>query len=151
MLKKLLFVAFLFVVIVFIFSLFQEKPEVISARNEKDLLNVTSPPQEVASILEKSCYDCHSLETVYPSYASYFPISLLINNHVEEGRENANFSVWADYNSESKKHILEEAIEEIEEEKMPMSSYTLLHSEAKLNPNQKQTLLNWLKMQKEKL
>lgn len=151
MLKKLLVFSVLIVGLVFIFSLFQQKPKVISSRNEKDFLTITSAPKEIVSIVEKSCYDCHSLETVYPSYASYFPISLLINNHIKEAREHANFSQWTDYNTESKKHILQEAIEEIEQEKMPMSSYILMHNEAKLDTNQKQILLNWLKTQKEKL
>ena len=51
-------------------------------------------PADVAQLLEKSCYDCHSDKTVWPSYADIAPASFFIASHVEDGRKALNFSDW---------------------------------------------------------
>jgi hypothetical protein len=42
-----------------------------------------------------------------------------------------------------KDHKLDELIEELEEESMPLASYTWTHKEAQLSENQVQTLVDW--------
>lgn len=104
--------------------------------------NVSS---EVESILETSCFDCHSNHTSYPLYAQVAPISFWINHHVEEGKEHLNFSDWNNYSIKKKLHKLDEIIEEIDEHEMPLSSYTLLHDDAKLSQESSKLLINWSK------
>lgn len=104
--------------------------------------NVSS---EVESILKTSCFDCHSNHTSYPLYAQLAPMSFWINHHVEEGKEHLNFSDWNNYSIKKKLHKLDEIIEEIDEHEMPLSSYTLLHDDAKLSQESSKLLINWSK------
>ncbi len=97
----------------------------------------------VKTILKTSCYDCHSNETVYPWYSNIVPVSYFLMNHINEGREHLNFSDWENLDSLKKEKLLEEIWEEVEENKMPLSSYLKLHSEAELDEAQKDVIKNW--------
>lgn len=97
-----------------------------------------------AEILKAACYDCHSNNTSYPFYASIAPVSWYIQKHINHGREHLNFSIWTSYSADDREHILEEMVEEIEENKMPLKSYRLLHGEARLSEGEKEQLTNWL-------
>ena len=73
------------------------KQEVISS---SDIRNVYDVPDNVMNILENSCYDCHSNNTNYPWYSLVQPIRLIMDHHIEEGKEELNFSeISADYNT----------------------------------------------------
>ena len=110
-----------------------------------DLLNITLPPQDVAKIIKGACYDCHSNETKYPGYSKIAPISWMIKNHVTEAREHLNFSDWGNYNSTAQTHIIKESVEEIEEGGMPLKSYKMMHSDARINDAQKRLLTDWMR------
>lgn len=100
--------------------------------------------QEVGRILQASCYDCHSNGTNYPWYTNIQPIGWWLNNHVNEGKEELNFSEFEAYSLKRKLHKLKEIKEQIEEGEMPMSSYTLMHGEGKLTAEQKEILYKWV-------
>ena len=100
---------------------------------------------EVKNILKNSCYDCHSNETVWPAYSYVAPVSFFLADHVEHGRKHLNFSEWGSLDSAKQKKKLHEIVEEIEEGEMPLSSYLLLHSNAKLTDKEKEILINWAK------
>ncbi|HKX83809.1 MAG TPA: heme-binding domain-containing protein, partial [Pyrinomonadaceae bacterium] len=51
-------------------------------------------PEDVRAILGRSCNDCHSNETVYPWYSNVSPASWFLQNHIDEGRNELNFSLW---------------------------------------------------------
>lgn len=108
-----------------------------------DFISMINPPENVKTILNNACYDCHSYETKYPWYAEIAPVSWMLKKHINEGREEMNFSVWGTYSSKKADHKLEEAAELVEEGEMPLSSYTLAHKEAKLSKEQKEILVNW--------
>jgi hypothetical protein len=110
---------------------------------EKDFLILTSAPVEVAELMKKACYDCHSYETTYPWYAQVAPFSWMIQNHVNHGREHLNFAKWSELPVEKKLHKMEECAEEIGEGEMPLKGYVALHSEAKLTNEQRAMLVDW--------
>jgi heme-binding protein len=97
----------------------------------------------VKTILKTSCYDCHSNETVYPWYSNIVPVSYLLMNHINEGREHLNFSDWENLDSTKKEKLQKEIWEEVEKNKMPLSSYLKLHSEAVLDKTQKEVIKKW--------
>lgn len=103
----------------------------------------TQPNPEVQKILETTCYDCHSANTTYPWYNNIAPISYWIDGHIEEGREHLDFSDWANYSAKKKDHKLEEVVEEVEEDKMPLKEYTWTHQDARLTTDQKKALMDW--------
>lgn len=131
-------------IIIQFFRIDKTNPETIP---EKDFLISTKAPQEISNMIKTSCYDCHSNETVYPWYSNLAPISWMLSSHIEEARGTFNFSEWGDYTYENKIAIFEGCIEMIEEREMPLGSYTLIHSDAKLSDHQISTLTNWFKLQ----
>jgi len=102
-------------------------------------------PKEVISILKRSCYDCHSNETKWPSYSSIAPLSWTIADHVNTGRKTLNYSQWNDYSDEKKAKKFERTIQTLNTGLMPLPSYLWLHKDAKLNPKDKEILKTWAK------
>lgn len=101
------------------------------------------PPQEVAEILRRACFDCHSNETVWPWYSHVIPMKWLVRRHVQEGREHLNLSEWSVYPADERTHLLEEMAEVLEEGAMPLQSYLRLHPEAELTPEEMALLVAW--------
>ncbi len=103
-------------------------------------------PADVENILKTSCYDCHSNNTVYPWYASIQPVAWWLQGHVNEGKEELNFDEFAQYKPRRQFKKIEEMEELINEGEMPLSSYTIIHSNAVLSTSQKEILINWSKL-----
>lgn len=101
----------------------------------------TKPSAEVAAILKESCYDCHSNQTQYPWYAEVAPFSLWLEEHIIDGKKHFNVSAWNDYSVKKKEHKLEEFVEMIEKDEMPLRSYTIIHGN--LSEDDKKLLLQW--------
>lgn len=99
----------------------------------------------VEPILKKACYDCHSNKTRWPWYSRVAPVSWWVIDHVNEGREELNFSEWESFSPDKREEKLEELIEEVEEGEMPLPSYVLGHPEAKLTEQEIQILRDWVR------
>ena len=97
-------------------------------------------PIAVREIFQRSCYDCHSNQTQWPWYSYVAPASWLVADHVEEGREELNFSNWPAYDDSS---MREEIVEETTEGEMPMPSYLLIHRKARLSSEDLAVLREW--------
>lgn len=100
-------------------------------------------PANVESILKRACYDCHSNNTAYPWYSNIQPFGLWLQNHVNEGKAELNFSEFATYSPKKADHKLEETIEMIEEKEMPLESYTWIHKNAVLSAEEIQIVKDW--------
>ena len=140
--------------LIFILILIQViRPDMTNSETDTkvDFITITQPNEEIVSILKTSCYDCHSNETEYPWYMQIVPVSWWTMNHVDDGREDLNFSVWGDYSAKRQKHKLKESVEMIEEKEMPLDSYTWMHSEASLSKDQRRALSEWLKSEKDEI
>lgn len=98
-------------------------------------------PSEAQKILKTSCFDCHSNNTNYQWYHKVQPGTWYIQSHVNEGKEELNFDEFNSYSAKKQQHKLEESIEMIEEGEMPLSSYTLIHRDAKLSNDEKKQLV----------
>lgn len=123
-------------------------------RPERNLDNSVNPdeitahypvPENVQTILKRACYDCHSNYTNYPWYTNIQPVGLWLQNHVNEGKGELNFSVFNTYSAKKKAHKMEEVAEMVEEGEMPLSSYTLIHGDAKLTKEESEVLVTWAK------
>jgi hypothetical protein len=99
----------------------------------------------VENIIRWACADCHSNHTNAYWYSNIQPLSMLIGNHVEEGKEHFNIDEWNNYPPYKQYHKIEECIEVIDENEMPLSSYTWMHENAKLNDLQKHEFKLWAK------
>lgn len=109
-----------------------------------DFIVNNQPPTEVAQLLKNSCYDCHSNNTRYPWYDKVAPVSWWVQDHVDHGKEEMNFSTWTEYPAKKRQKYLKEIIEEIEEAEMPLDSYLIMHGDAKVSAEQLEALESWI-------
>ena len=147
MIKKIAIGFIVLLVIIQFFRIDKTNPTIIQ---ENDFISITNPPENIKNLLKTSCYDCHSNQTTYPWYTNVAPISWWVKQHINEAREELNFSEWGTFTEKRKKHKLEEVYEEVEEGEMPLKSYLIAHSEAKLTTEQKNELVAWFKAEKAK-
>jgi hypothetical protein len=87
-------------------------------------------PPDVASILERSCRDCHSNDTRWPWYTNVAPVSWWVIDHVDHGRSHFNFSQWAKYDAEEQRTLLTRSCELSQSGAMPLPSYLRMHDAA---------------------
>jgi len=114
-----------------------------SGEKGKDITTLYAMPNNVKVIIDKACADCHSNNTQYPWYASVQPLGFWLDDHVKEGKKEFNFNEFASYRIAKQNHKLEEIIEQVKEEEMPLPSYTIIHKEADLTPAERATLTQW--------
>jgi hypothetical protein len=93
------------------------------------------PSPAAERIARQSCYECHSNETKWPAYSYVAPMSWLVRQDVDGGRDKLNFSTWG---TETDLH---DARDVIEGGSMPPLKYTLIHPAAKLTAAEKRTLI----------
>jgi len=107
---------------------------------------VMKPPVDVAAILKRACYDCHSNETVWPAYSYIAPVSWLVQKHVADGRRMLNFSEWLlpAENEFSDWSGFEKICTEVRTGNMPMEGYVKLHPAAILTEQDKQAVCGWV-------
>ena len=110
-----------------------------------DITKVTDVSENVLMLLKTTCYDCHSNNTDYPWYSNIQPVAWWLNDHVKDGKKHLNFSEFGSYTTEKAKKKLSEIAKEIEEDEMPLTSYTLIHRNAKLDEIQKKMIVVWAK------
>ena len=102
-------------------------------------------PANVAAILKVSCYDCHSNNTRYPWYSELQPAAYFMAQHMKEGKEELNFDEFNAYSKRRKKAKITSIISQIEKEEMPLKSYLMLHSSARLSADEKKELLDFFR------
>jgi len=100
-------------------------------------------PDSVQAILKVACYDCHSNNTRYPWYEEIQPVAWWLNNHIKDGKRGLNFSEFTSYRIKKQFHRLDDINKQVKKNEMPLSSYTLIHTDAKLTEGQKLAIAAW--------
>lgn len=100
-------------------------------------------PADVSAILQRSCRDCHSNDTDWPWYSSVAPMSWALASHVNDGRDNFNYSQWTQYDPDDQDRILGAICNLTKRGRMPLPSYLILHRDAKLSRAEVATLCTW--------
>ena len=108
-----------------------------------DISKIMVVPDNVQDILQKSCYDCHSNNTDYPWYAEIQPVGWWLNHHIDEGKSEVNFNEFSTYSLRRQYKKLEEIIEQVKKDEMPLGYYTVIHKDAVLNKDQKLLVSSW--------
>jgi hypothetical protein len=117
-----------------------------TAEGCNDIAQHVTVPEDVAIILRRSCYDCHSNKTVYPWYADISPVSLIIAAHIRDGKSELNFSDLGKIGDRKLSHKLRIIADQVDKHKMPLGSYTLIHKDALLQEKEVQTIKNWARL-----
>ena len=138
--KRILLILLIgFVVIQF----FRPEKNLSAQTSRNDITTLYTVPGDVKEILAKACNDCHSNNTRYPWYAEVQPVAWWLADHVEEGKAHVNYSEFASYNLRKQYHKMEETIEMVKENHMPLESYLWLHKDADLAVEERHKLTSW--------
>ena len=116
-----------------------------------DFMLVNTVSKDIKNKLQVSCYDCHSNNTQYPWYNKIQPVSWILEGHIKDGKEELNFNEWDLLSSRRKASKLRSIIKQIESSEMPLSSYTLIHKDAKFSDREKKELIEWITQLKDSL
>lgn len=139
--KKKILWALLIIIVVIQFIRPEKNQAATVAAN--DISKHYAVPENVSAILKRACNDCHSNNTNYPWYSNIQPVGWWLASHVKDGKKHLNFSEFANYEPKRQHHKLEEVIEEVRENHMPLDSYLWIHDEAKLTNAEKEAVLLW--------
>lgn len=116
----------------------------INTVSKSDFIKTYNPPLAVRNILKTSCYNCHSNNTNYPWYSYIQPLGMYLQNHIDEGKSELNFSEFNDYSSRMKNLKLNSIVNQVEDEKMPLPSYLIIHKEAELSKSEREELTRFI-------
>lgn len=100
-------------------------------------------PSDVQATVRRACFDCHSDETRWPWYSGVAPVSWFVIGHVNDGRRALNFSDWNAHSRRSPAPPLNLLCGEVKNGAMPLSSYLLLHHDARLSSDDVALLCAW--------
>jgi hypothetical protein len=137
--KVLLALLAVFVIIQF----FRPEKNQSAAATPDDLFAHYQAPDSLKQLVKSACYDCHSNNTTYPWYAQVQPVAWWLDDHIKEGKREFNFSEFASYPAKKADHKMEELIEMVKGEEMPLQSYTIIHDDARLTNEQRVALTDW--------
>jgi len=112
---------------------------------------VVHVPEDVRTILERSCFDCHSNETRWPWYSAIAPAMWAVAHDVEEGREHLNFSEFGAYKPLSAVAKLDMVCEQIINRNMPLPEYLALHPGAQMSKGDVDILCDWVENARDSL
>ena len=118
---------------------------------KNDFLLVNKTPKNIGLLLQTSCYDCHSNNTEYPWYNKVQPIAWFLENHIKEGKKELNFNEWDAFSVRRKNSKLKSIISQIENDEMPLTSYTLVHRDAILSSSEKTLVIDYMKRLRDSL
>jgi hypothetical protein len=130
-------------VVLLLMQLIRPARNLAEAESANDINHAIEVPAEVKNILVTACYDCHSNHTNYPWYCYVQPIGLWTGHHVNEGKQELNFSEFNSYTQKRKAHKLKGIVKLVKADAMPLPSYLWIHKEAVLKPEQKDLLVAW--------
>jgi hypothetical protein len=136
--KIVLVLAVVFVILQFI------RPEKnVGDSSTHNIVQNFAVPAGVQTILQRSCYNCHSNNTVYPWYEEVQPVGWFLAKHIRDGKRGLNFDEYTTYRLMKQYRRFQDIIDKIEGDEMPLPSYLLIHTDAKLSKSQKDELVQW--------
>ena len=70
---------------------------------------------------------------------------------VKDGKKELNFSEWDSLSVRRKKSKLKAIASQIQDDEMPLSSYTIIHKDAKFTKAEKQEMIQWMTQKRDSL
>lgn len=138
--QKILLSLFIAIVII---QFIQPARNKSSGTASSDITEVLNVPPQVATILKRSCYDCHSNNTNYPWYSRIQPFGWMLAKHIRDGKADLNFNEFGVLSRRRQMTKLRGIANSVEDETMPLRSYVLLHPGAAISANEKSLLVDW--------
>lgn len=142
--KKIIRAVLIVLLAVLIIIQFVRPEKNISGNIVNDITGKYAVPDNVMNTLKPACYDCHSNHSEYPWYWNFQPVAWFMGGHIEDGKRNLNFSDFTSYSIGKQYRKLKEVGDEVKSGDMPLTSYTLIHTNARLSDQQKVDIQNWV-------
>ena len=111
----------------------------------------TTVPAEVSALFARSCNDCHSNQTNWRWYTYIAPVSWFTVGHVNQGREELNFSEWGSYRPRMKETRLKAICVQCRSGAMPLASYALVHRDVRLSSAEVEMICAWTETSRKEL
>jgi len=118
---------------------------------DTDISKIVRTSESVQVVLKNACYDCHSNNTNYLWYSNFQPTGWLMAKHIRKGKEELNFSEFGSYSQRRQLSKLNEIANSFKDNIMPLSSYKMMHKNARINTYEKSLLINWAQQSKDSL
>lgn len=148
MIRKIL----VFLLVVLIIIQFFRPAKNISIAAQPNALSAVYPiPENVDTIMKYACYDCHTNNSRYPWYFKVQPSAWFLANHIKDGKRHFNFDEFMTYSKEKQDDKLKDLVEMVDDDDMPLSSYTWMHADARLTREQKAAITTWAKQLRAKI
>ncbi len=141
--KRFKIVLITLLIILIVIQFFHPAKNISTVKSPNDIAVAYNVPDNVHTILNKACNDCHSNNTRYPWYNNIQPVAWWLDNHVQDGKRGLNFNEFTTYRISKQYHRMDDVIHEVKEGDMPLGSYTLIHTDARLTDQEKATLTDW--------
>ena len=122
-----------------------------SELSSTDIKKTFSIPENVQLVLQISCYDCHSNNTNYPWYSKIQPFGWLLAKHIKNGKAELNFNEFSSYSLRRQISKLNGIGNSVKDGTMPLTSYILIHKNARLSNEDKALLIGWAMSTKDSL
>ena len=117
----------------------------------KTLYATVPVPEEIRTVFERSCFDCHSNETRWPWYSEIAPAMWVVAADVDEGREHLNLSDFGNYKPLSAVAKLDMICEQLLNGNMPMPNYLTLHPGAAVSKEEVDRVCDWVESVRDSL
>jgi hypothetical protein len=140
MLKKILLVLLIVLIVI---QFIKPQKNIHAGPQPADISTLYPLPADVDSLLVIACKDCHSNNTRYPWYNNFQPVAWFLANHVKDGTNSFNLNEFATYPVARQYDKIEEIKKQIDKGDMPLSSYTIIHRDAKLTDAEKKVIISW--------
>ncbi|MDM1086791.1 heme-binding domain-containing protein [Myroides odoratimimus] len=139
--SKLIFMVLLAVAV--LIQLARPEKNISPSPAGKAFVDTFKVSEQVNAILAVSCYDCHSNNTNYPWYSEIQPMAWLMENHIIEGKDKLNFDDLPPNGSRRLNSKFTQITKQIEQDKMPLTSYLWMHEGASLSLADKKLLVDY--------
>ena len=138
--KIMLVIVVVFIAIQFIRPAHNKNGQVLPT----DITKKVNVPDKVLDVFKNACYDCHSNNTHYPWYVNIQPMGWVMARHIKNGKADLNFSEFGTYSERKQANKLRAIAKSINDGSMPLSSYTIMHTDAKLGDDDKKLITDWV-------
>ena len=139
--KRILFGTIAILILIQFIPTSRTNPPIVPSRSLQAHLDV---PPEVQRVLQRSCYDCHSSETVWPWYAQVAPVSWYVAHDVNVGRSHVNFQNWeAQVSPEEGQEHLGLICKLVRNGNMPPADYRLMHKGTDVSAEETSAICAW--------
>lgn len=144
-------ILFVIGVILFIVIQFFQPEKNQSSDTQNHIFQKEQIPENVQIILKNACMDCHSNQTTYLWYHNIAPVSWMVNEHILDGKKELNFSEWGTLDAYDKFEAFEDIQKEVERKMMPIKSYKLMHKNARLSDQERESIVEWCKKRSDEI